>query len=415
VATIDGEVFRMGTSNAVRRILSGAILACLIVPRGALGQCEPPAADCMTDPFVTTELTTDYLNEHGPLADIVDKRRHAAVLLLNGDGAPWCSGTLVDTDVVLTARHCTDVGIGTGVVFDSGLATERSYPITALLESGANGLDYKYYRIQGNPVADLGVEPTPLADYLPRGGEPSLLVANPRPSADVLSPRPSRVSYGHVTAVLDTVDTPPVTAIRASHNALVGSGGAGLLDGRGNLIGVYDYEPTSLAFPVDQRHCASGGGALSINDIAPSSPLTQSLLGVRLKVESTDVDSPETAAVAQVNVGCDDKRWCDVRRLGTIPNTAHLVTTGCAVGCPAGAPSSATVVHVSCDLGPNNEERLFSQRLTTLDIQRSHGTTPDPPIAPITCPPVGPCRATVVFEQTAAGKPHVTATCHVQP
>lgn len=82
--------------------------ACLLICCGALAL----PASCV-DPQEASELAsqnqTIFHGTRTPTVVGLSAGQQLAIgYLANSDGEPWCSGTLIDRDVVVTAQHCTD-------------------------------------------------------------------------------------------------------------------------------------------------------------------------------------------------------------------------------------------------------------------------------------------------------------------
>lgn len=82
--------------------------ACLLICCGALAV----PVSCV-DPEEASELArqnqTIYHGSRTPTVVSLSAGQQLAIgYLANSDGEPWCSGTLIDRDVVVTAQHCTE-------------------------------------------------------------------------------------------------------------------------------------------------------------------------------------------------------------------------------------------------------------------------------------------------------------------
>ncbi len=143
----------------------------------------------------------------------------------------YCTGTLVGPDLFMTAAHCIDgdtLHHFVALNFEqapgsTGLLTQQYFPITAVVENGG-GLDYAIVRVSGMPGLTYGwatvrTNQTAIGELLtviqhPNGGPKAIDVGH------VLSLTNNFVRYGDL-------DTEP------------GSSGAGILDGRGNLVAIH--------------------------------------------------------------------------------------------------------------------------------------------------------------------------------
>ncbi len=203
-------------------------------------------------------LPTAFVNRHrlavGLLrwrSDLAERYRDEAG---NVSGEGWCTGTLIDDDLFLTAGHCLDSGdTGTwqlprekgGVELrpaelareflvdfryetsaqPDAPSTRNSAEVVRLEEHRYGGLDYAILRLAGHPGLQNGVARISPSDA--QVGSPIAILQHPAAA-------PMKVGAGSVaqitatTIAYDTIDT------------LGGSSGSGILDAvSGKLLGVH--------------------------------------------------------------------------------------------------------------------------------------------------------------------------------
>jgi hypothetical protein len=243
----------------------GAVLSCQ-----TLAACAPASATSDADLQSLCERSKRlqdveyYDGSFGVPTAFVDRHRRAVGLLRfrddlvaryrNVNGQGWCTGTLIDNDLFLTAGHCLDTG-DTGAwqlprekggielrpaelarqfvvqfryeTSDQGDAASAvdSVEVLRLEEHRLGGLDYAILRLSGHPGPRHGT-----TRISPRDAWPSARIAILQHPAAL----PMKVGAGAAlrvqgsTLTYDTIDT------------LGGSSGAGILDAEtGKLVGVH--------------------------------------------------------------------------------------------------------------------------------------------------------------------------------
>jgi hypothetical protein len=369
----------------------------------------------------------------GPLGEIVARRVGGAVAIGDDFVPPTgldrpCSGTLVAPDLVVTANHCHpnvvllnyDPGNPAGC---SETYDPQNPGACTVIPSPNPGtqvpLDFAYVRLP----FEVASEPTPLADYVPRKDDPLVAIGYPHPQPLLGGDSILGVTFAHMNRLSFMEFAPNVLTpyLRASFAARAGFSGGGLLDARGNLVGVMGAFASPVppwVTPADNT-CELGNAALSVTAMANQQPasfgsLTRKLLNARIVATGT------SAPLARLHVGCDADRQCDIPRLGA-PD-AGVLGSGCAVGCKPGAYQSGMTVGFSCDGGPANEFtppiRPTLLRVETRYVQTLYDDDPASPSSSVdfTCPPNGcgplSLRGKVPFTKDANGRlPRVTATC----
>jgi V8-like Glu-specific endopeptidase/endonuclease/exonuclease/phosphatase (EEP) superfamily protein YafD len=149
-----------------------------------------------------------------------------------GAGNKFCSGTLIGTNVFLTASHCVgSTTVGQFVSFNyelSGAAgspalTESFFRIGEIIDDNTS-LDFAIVRLQGDPGGrfdwtDIDEAGTNINDLITIVQHPSV--------------EPKQVEVGHVASL--TTDTISYGDL----DTMPGSSGSGILDHQGRLVGVH--------------------------------------------------------------------------------------------------------------------------------------------------------------------------------
>ena len=86
--------------------------------------------------------------------------------------AKYCSGSLIATNLFLTAGHCVDTStVGEFVSFNferaansTTLLPQTHVRITAVVEDALGGVDYAIVRLEGTPGNTFGIAPVATAD-----------------------------------------------------------------------------------------------------------------------------------------------------------------------------------------------------------------------------------------------------------
>jgi V8-like Glu-specific endopeptidase len=144
----------------------------------------------------------------------------------------FCSGSLIGTNLFLTAGHCVDGGsVGEFVAFNferaagsTALLTQTHVRVTAVLEDSLGGADYAILRLEGTPGNTFGVAPVAAADAAV--GSAITIIGHP-------AGQPKQIEAGSVASRsgdflrYGNVDT------------LGGSSGSGILNSAGQIVGVH--------------------------------------------------------------------------------------------------------------------------------------------------------------------------------
>ncbi|HKO94367.1 MAG TPA: trypsin-like peptidase domain-containing protein [Polyangiaceae bacterium] len=191
-------------------------------------------------------VSTAYVAAH--------KRAVGALSISNIPNADhkFCSGTLVSSDLFLTASHCVGPSTVTNFVsfnYEQG-QSESFFPILEVVEDHPS-LDLALIRLGGNPGATFGAAPIRASSGA--AGEPIAIIQHP-------SGRPKEIEAGH----LATSDGNRLSY--ADLDTEPGSSGSGILDARGVLIGVHT-----------NGGCSPAGGSNSGTAIASALGISASI------------------------------------------------------------------------------------------------------------------------------------------
>jgi len=261
-------------------------------------------------------VPTAFVNRHrravGLLrwkSDLVDRYRDEAG---NVKGQGWCTGTLIDDDLFLTAGHCLDPS-NTGswklphekggvelrpaelarefvVQFRYEVSPDSDAPnsvnsadVLRLEEYRTEGLDYAILRLSGNPGMQNGK-----TRISPRDAQPGARIAILQHPAAA----PMKVGAGTVarlrgsTLTYDTIDT------------LGGSSGAGILDAEtGKLVGVHTNGGCT-------KTAGGENSGVTIRALTAVSPILQRLVDRSKDFLVGDWDNDGLGDLAVFNDGC---------------------------------------------------------------------------------------------------------------
>ncbi len=174
----------------------------------------------------TLGVSTTYVQTHKRSKGALETTATAS------SSAKYCSGSLIGTNLFLTAGHCVDSStIGDYVSFNYELAagsttvlTQSHYRVDAIVEDSLGGLDYAILRLAGTPGSTWGVAAVASAD--PSTGSTIAIIGHPNRS-------PKKIEAGSVSSYSSNymrygnVDT------------LGGSSGSGVLDSSGRIVAVH--------------------------------------------------------------------------------------------------------------------------------------------------------------------------------
>ena len=174
----------------------------------------------------TLGVSTTYVQTHKGSKAALETTATAS------SSAKYCSGSLISSNLFLTAGHCVDsTTIGDYVAFNyeraagsTTLLTQTHVRVDAIVEDDVGGVDYAILRLAGTPGATWGTTPVAAAD--PATGATIAIIGHP-------NRQPKMIEAGSVASFsgnylrYGNVDT------------LGGSSGSGVLNSSGQLVGVH--------------------------------------------------------------------------------------------------------------------------------------------------------------------------------
>ena len=201
-------------------------------------------------------VTRGFVDRRQPAVGQLQWNDNLAAIFTNpGDvsDARWCSGTLIDNDLFLTAGHCfsqtpgdwtvpringtgdpiprADIAANMHVNFDyqvdpaGVLRTEQRFPILGLVEDQLGDLDFAIVRLGGNPGQTYGRTPIAAADA--GVGSTICIIGHPDGDPKVIEAGPTS-EYKTSRIYYDDIDT------------LGGNSGSGILASpEGVIVGVH--------------------------------------------------------------------------------------------------------------------------------------------------------------------------------
>jgi V8-like Glu-specific endopeptidase len=144
----------------------------------------------------------------------------------------FCSGTLISSNMFLTAGHCVSASTaGQFVSFNferaansTQLLTQTHVRIAAVLEDSRSGVDYAILRLEGTPGNTFGIAPVATAD-IANGGSITI-IGHPQG-------QPKQIEAG-------TVSSRSGDNLRYGNvDTLGGNSGSGILNSAGQVVGVH--------------------------------------------------------------------------------------------------------------------------------------------------------------------------------
>ena len=220
-----------------------SLVGCVVDDTAELDDVEQPS---ICGPTNDAQFVNDYNGRLGPSITFVRSNKGSkGAMETSPTSGKFCSGSLISTNLFLTAGHCVDSGtVGEFVSFNferaagsTTLLTQSHFRITAVVEDAPGGVDYAIIRLEGTPGNTFGVAPVATSDAAVGaaitiighpGGQPKQIEAG-----TVASRSGDFLNYGN----LDT---------------LGGSSGSGILNSSGQIVGVHTL-----------GGCTSTGGANS--------------------------------------------------------------------------------------------------------------------------------------------------------
>ncbi len=225
-----------------KRFLVAALVSFSVVGCGpeALVAPEAEGEDTLSQPTICgsrddSQFVNDYTGNLGPTVAFVDTNKRAVGALENTNTATsskFCSGTLISSDLFLTAGHCVDGStVGQFVAFNyerargsTTLLTQSHFRIAQVLEDARGGVDYAIIRLEGSPGNTFGT--APLRTGALSTGEAITIIGHPQG-------KPKMVEGGTIQSISGS------RAAYGNLDTLGGNSGSGILDANGNVVIVH--------------------------------------------------------------------------------------------------------------------------------------------------------------------------------
>jgi V8-like Glu-specific endopeptidase len=198
-----------------------------------IGQTEQPSICGSTD---DSQFVNDYNGTLGPTVTFVQTHKRTkgalATSATTSSSAKYCSGSLIGTNLFLTAGHCVDSGtIGDYVTMNyeraagsTSLLTQSHYRVNAILEDELGGLDYAILRLDGTPGSTWGIASVATSD--PSTGAAITIIGHP-------NRQPKKIEAGTVASFSSNY-------LRYGNvDTLGGSSGSGVINSSGQIVGVH--------------------------------------------------------------------------------------------------------------------------------------------------------------------------------
>lgn len=199
---------------------------------------DEPAVDDVEQPSICgatndAQFVNSYNGTLGPsIAFVQANKGSKGAMETSPTGGKFCSGSLIATNLFLTAGHCVDAGsVGEFVSFNferaagsTTLLTQTHVRITAVVEDAPSGVDYAIVRLEGTPGATFGVAPVAAAD--PANGTAITIIGHP-------SGQPKQIEAGTVAGRSGNYLT------YGNVDTLGGSSGSGIINSAGQIVGVH--------------------------------------------------------------------------------------------------------------------------------------------------------------------------------
>ena len=179
------------------------------------------------------QFVNSYNGALGPSVAFVRANKNSkGAMESSPTGGKFCSGSLISTNMFLTAGHCVDASsVGEFVSFNferaansTALLPQTHVRITAVVEDALQGVDYAIVRLEGTPGNTFGISPVAAAD--PANGAAITIIGHP-------SGQPKQIEAGTVAGRSGNFLT------YGNVDTLGGSSGSGILNSAGQIVGVH--------------------------------------------------------------------------------------------------------------------------------------------------------------------------------
>lgn len=215
------------------------LIGCVEAPEDAddldleLDEIEQPSICGSTD---DSQFVNSYDGSLGPSVSFVQTHKGSKGALETtataSSSAKYCSGSLISSNLFLTAGHCVDSStIGDYVAFNyeraagsTTLLTQSHYRVDAIVEDSVGGLDYAILRLAGTPGNTWGIAAVATAD--PSTGAALTIIGHP-------NRQPKKIEAGTLASFSSNY-------LRYGNiDTLGGSSGSGVIDSSGRIVAVH--------------------------------------------------------------------------------------------------------------------------------------------------------------------------------
>ena len=210
------------------------LVGCIEAPEDdvELDEVEQPTICGSTN---DAQFVNDYNGTLGPSITFVQTHKTSKGAMestASATSSKFCSGSLISSNLFLTAGHCVDSGtVGEFVAFNferaagsTALLTQTHVSITAVVEDSLGGVDYAILRLNGTPGSTFGVASVAAGD--PTVGSAITIIGHP-------GGQPKQIEAGTVASFSSNF-------VRYGNvDTLGGSSGSGILNSSGQIVGVH--------------------------------------------------------------------------------------------------------------------------------------------------------------------------------
>jgi len=208
------------------------LVGCLAAPEDEPGVDEVEQLT-ICGPTNDLQQVNSYNGALGPsVAFVQGHKGPVGAMETSPTGGKFCSGSLISTNLFLTAGHCVDsTTVGEFVSFNferaansTALLTQTHVRITAVVEDALGGVDYAIVRLEGTPGNTFGIAPVAAAD--PANGTAITIIGHP-------GGQPKQIEAGTVAGRSGNFIT------YGNVDTLGGSSGSGVINNAGQIVGVH--------------------------------------------------------------------------------------------------------------------------------------------------------------------------------